>query len=92
MNVATTCTLLVSRFKGSLVFDVLMIAGIKNSEYQLSFNVQIGQFALLKGVVIIYVCGAYGIFPKTYFPRNISMYKATLFPQFVNSVEFATLS
>ena len=31
-------------------------------------------------------------FRKTFFPRNIWMCKATLFPQFVNSVEFATLN
>ena len=31
-------------------------------------------------------------FRKTYFPRNILMYKATLFLQFLNSVEFATLN
>jgi len=31
-------------------------------------------------------------FRKTYFLRDIWMYTATLFPQFVNSVEFATLN
>ena len=46
MNGATTSTLLVSRFNGSLVVDVFMIAGSKISEYQLGFDVQFGQFAL----------------------------------------------
>ena len=41
MNGATTSSLLVSRFNGSLVGDVFMIAVVKNSEYQLGFHVYI---------------------------------------------------
>jgi len=51
MNGAITSTLSVFCFHGSLVVDVFMIAGRKTSKYQLGFDVQFGQFALLKGVV-----------------------------------------
>jgi len=37
MNGATTSTLLVSRFNGSLVVDVFMIAGIKKQRISVGF-------------------------------------------------------
>ena len=47
---------------------------VKNSEYQLGFDVQFGQFALLKGVVIIYVCGAYRISQNLFPSRHLDVY------------------